>query len=245
MAWVALGISPVASAQDAIDPDAATVLDSMQTYLGGLPSFTALYDVEIDAITQDGEKLKLSSSGELLVRRPGKLYATRNGMLADAEVFLDGKQLTIYGKGLNGYIQYPAASIDEAIDELRDNTGFDAPGADLLSAKPLDPEVTDLVTGVYVGMAYVGGVEAHHLAFRGDRVDWQLWVQAGDHPLPLKYVITSKWLTGAPEYELRLSNWNVSPTVDDARFTFVPPPEATKLTSVEFDEIGQFRNRPK
>jgi hypothetical protein len=68
-------------------------------------------------------------------------------------------------------------------------------------------------------------------------------VSAGDQPLPLRYVITSKWQTGAPEYSLRLSNWNVAPTVDAARFTFTPPADATKLTSVEFDEIGQFRDK--
>ena len=228
-AWLALAGAPVASAQDAIDPDAASVLASMQTYLGGLQSFSAQYDVDVDVITQESEKLKFSSSGELLIQRPDKLYVTRKGFIADAEVFLDGQNLTIYGKKLNGYIQFPAATIDAAIDALRDDTGFDAPGADLLTAKPLDAEVTDFVTGTHVGMTYVGGAEAHHLAFRGKQIDWQLWVQAGDQPLPLKYVITSKWQTGAPEYSLRLSNWNVSPTVDAARFTFTPSADATKL----------------
>jgi hypothetical protein len=240
-AWLALAGVSAANAQDAIDADATTVLTSMQTYLGGLQGFTAQYDVDVDVITQEGEKLKFSSSGEMQIQRPGNLYVTRKGFIADAEVFLDGQNLTIYGKKLNGYIQYPAATIDAAIDALRDNTGFDAPGADLLAAKPLDAAVTDFVSGVHVGMTYIGGIEAHHLAFRGKQVDWQLWVQAGDQPLPLKYVITSKWQTGAPEYVLRLSNWNVSPTVDAARFTFTPPADATKLTSVEFDEIGQFR----
>ena len=157
--------------------------------------------------------------------------------------FVDGQNLTIFGKKLNGYVQFPAASIDAAIDALRDNTGFDAPGADLLAAKPLDAEVTDFVSGAHVGMTYIGGTEAHHLAFRGKQVDWQLWVSAGDQPLPLKYVITSKWQTGAPEYALRFSNWNSSPMVDAARFTFTPPADATKLTSVEFDEVGHFREK--
>jgi hypothetical protein len=240
-AWLALAGASSGSAQEGLDSDSTTVLSSMQTYLGGLQSFSAQYDVDVDVISQEGEKLKFSSSGEMLIQRPGNLYVTRKGFIADAEVFVDGQNLTIYGKKLNGFIQFPATSIDEAIDALRENTGFDAPGADLLAAKPLDAAVTDFTSGFHVGMTYIGGVEAHHLAFRGKQIDWQLWVQAGDQPLPLKYVITSKWQTGAPEYSLRLSNWNTAPTVDAARFTFTPPSDATKLTSVEFDEIGQFR----
>ena len=63
----------VAGAQEDIDPDAATVLASMQTYLGGLQSFTAQYDVGIDTVTYEGEKLQFSSSGDLAVERPDKL----------------------------------------------------------------------------------------------------------------------------------------------------------------------------
>jgi hypothetical protein len=234
--------SPQAGAQQSVEVDAATVLASMSNYLAGMASFTADYDVDIDIVTYDGEKRKFSGSGEILVQRPDKLYATRRGVVADAELFLDGESLTIYGKNLNSYVQLPATSIDGAVDSLRDNTGFDAPGADLLGSKPLDLAVTDVVSGVHVGMAYVDGAEVHHLAFRGKEVDWQLWVQAGDQPLPLKYVITSKWQTGAPEYALRLSNWNAAPEIEVSRFTFTPPAEAKKLDSVEVDEIGQFRN---
>ena len=159
-------------------------------------------------------------------------------MVVDAEIFLDGSNLTIFGNNLNGYIQLPAASIDAAIDALRNETDLDAPGADLLSSSPLAADATDVVSGTHVGMAYVDGIEVHHLAFRGRSVDWQLWVQDGDEPLPLKYIITSKWLTGAPEYTLRLHDWNVAAEIDAATFTFTPPADATKLESFDVDEMG-------
>ena len=225
-----------------MDPDAATVLASMSKYLGGLQSFSANYDVDIDTISDDGQKLEFSSSGGITIHRPDKLYATRQGPFADVEIVLDGKKISILGKGLNGYIQFPATTIDEAIDAIRDNTGFDAPGADLLGAKPLDLDVTDVVSGRHLGMAFVDGVEAHHLAFRGKNVDWQLWVKAGDVPLPLKYVITSKWVYGAPEYTLRMVGWNTKPTIPSDLFTFVPPADAKPLASVEVDDTGQFIN---
>ena len=240
--WLAFAGVSTAGAQEDIEPDATTVLAGMSKYLGELQSFSADYDVDIDTISDDGQKLQFSSSGEITVQRPDKLYATREGAFADAEIVLDGKNISVLGKELNGYLQFPAATIEEAVDAVRDNTGFDAPGADLLGARPLDLEVTDVVSGVHVGMAYVDGVEVHHLAFRGKTVDWQLWVQAGEQPLPLKYVITSKWVYGAPEYTLRLSGWDSEPDIASDLFTFAPSADAKPLESFEIDDTGQFIN---
>jgi hypothetical protein len=42
-------------------------------------------------------------------------------------------------------------------------------------------------------------------------------------------VITTKTIAGAPQYTLQLSNWNVAPQADPARFVFAPPPGARQL----------------
>ena len=62
----------------------------------------------------------------------------------------------------------------------------------------------DMTSGVHVGMTFIDGVEVHQLAFRGEEVDWQLWVTAGDRPLPLRYVVTSRSVAGTPQYTLQL-----------------------------------------
>ena len=94
--------------------------------------------------------------------------------------------------------------------------GFDAPGADFLASSPLDSSTMDVTSGAHIGMTYIDEVEVHQLAFRGTEVDWQLWVTAGDKPLPVRYVITSKTLDGAPQYTLQLRNWNTAPQIDAA-----------------------------
>jgi hypothetical protein len=210
----------------------------MQAYLAGLQTFSAHFEADIDVVSFDGEKLKFTSSGELVIERPDKLNVRRHGAFVESEFIFDGTALSIYAKAMGGYIQFPATSIDEAVVALRDNTGFEAPGADLLLSEPLNAEATDIKSGAHIGMATIGGVLTHHLAFRGAQVDWQLWVQDGDQPLPVKYVITSKWVTGAPEYVLHLSNWNLSPSIDPALFTFTPPEGAMELPSVEVDVTG-------
>ena len=93
----------------------------------------------------------------------------------------------------------------------------------------------------YHGTDYVQGVECHHLSFREDDVDWQLWVKTGDEPLPMKYVITTKWTTGAPQYSVQFGNWNLEPVIPGDRFTFVAPKGAQKLDSLPVDEAGEIQ----
>ena len=92
----------------------------------------------------------------------------------------------------------------------------------------------------YYGLAYVGGVKAHHLVFRTAMVDWQIWVKDGDQPLPLKYVITSKRIAGAPAYSVVLSRWNLKPAIAAERFTFVAPQAAKRVPALAVDETGEF-----
>jgi hypothetical protein len=238
-ALCAVGWVPGARAQPAVDPDAQSVLAGMANYLGDLQSFSVEYSTVDEIITPAGEKLQFLHSGEIIVQRPNKLYATRVGAAGTSEIFLDEKGLSLYGTNVNAYLQLGASSIDAAVDSVR-NLGFDAPGADLLASKPLDNPTTDITSGTYVGDTFIDGVKVHQLAFRGTNVDWQLWVTAGDKPLPLRYVITTKWLSGAPQYTLELRNWNAAPNIDAARFTFVPPQGAKRLdpSSVTVNAIG-------
>jgi hypothetical protein len=235
-----------ARAQQSVDPDAQRVLAAMSNYLGGLKSFSVEYSAVDEVVKPDGQKLQFLHSGEIVVQRPNKLYGSRKGAAGVAEMFLDGKDLTLYGKNVNAYLQLDASSIDAAIDAVH-NFGYDAPGADLLASKPLDSSTTDITSGAHIGTTFIDGVEVQQLAFRGADVDWQLWVMAGDKPLPLRYVVTTKWFTGAPQYTLELRNWNTAPQIDAGRFTFAPPPGAQKLdpASVTVNAVGDLTLKGK
>ena len=105
--------------------------------------------------------MKFVRSGELAAERPARLRVTRLSAAVDAECILNADGLTVFGHGIDAYYRFPAETIDEAIDGLREESGLNAPGADLLSATPLDASATDTVSGVHVGTATLGGVEAH------------------------------------------------------------------------------------
>lgn len=226
-------------AQDGVDADARGVLSAMSAYLGGLRSFSVDYAAVDEVVTTDGQRLQFLHSGGFTVQRPDRLRATRRGAAGTAEMVLDGKDLVMFGRDANAYLRLPAPSIAAAVETMH-RLGFDAPGADLLADRPLDSATTDVTSGVHVGMTSIDGAEVHHLAFRGTEVDWQLWVMAGERPLPLRYVITSTSVAGGPQYTLDLRNWNVAPAADPARFVFAPPAGARQLdpSSVTVNVIG-------
>ncbi len=226
--------------QSVIDEDANKILVAMTDNLKGLKDLSADYDADQEIVNLEGQKIQYSASGTMALSRGKGLHLTRKGPFADVELTIDGKTISLYGKGMNVYaqIESPGATLEEAIEEFRISTGLDAPGADLLSSDPY-PLLTEGVTsGALVGSAFVGGVECDHLAFRTDVVDWQIWISKGDKPMPLKYVITTKWVTGAPEYSLRLSNWKTE-GVDAAQFVFTPPEGAKKLEQIQTDATGE------
>jgi hypothetical protein len=236
---IGLAAGPVARAEG-IDPEADEILQSMSSYLGGLSAFSMVADIDNEIITLEGQKLQFSSFATLVIKRPAGFYVTRQGMFADVEFFFDGKMLTLHGKGQNIYAQVESpGGNDDAIRAVEFESGLDAPGADLLFADPYPILSSGVVSSSYLGTAYVNGVECHHLTFREDKVDWQLWVKVGDEPLPTKYVITSKWVTGAPQYEVRLRQWNTNPTINADQFKFSVPKGARKLESIPVNEMGE------
>jgi hypothetical protein len=239
LALCALFSPPGARAQQAVDPDAQGVLAAMSTYLGSLKSFAVEYAASDEIVTPEGQKLQFLHSGEISVERPNRLHAVRKGAAGTAEIFLDGNRLFLYGKSANAYLQLDASTVDAAVDALH-KLGFDAPGADFLAARPLESSTTDTISGTHVGMTFVDGVEVHQLAFRGKDLDWQLWVTVGDKPLPVRYVVTTKWFTGSPQFTLDLRKWTIAPQGDASQFAFVTPQGATKLdpASVTVNAIG-------
>jgi len=95
--------------------------------------------------------------------------------------------------------------------------------------------MADATAGFVVGQSTVDGVRCDHLAFRSGVVDWQIWIEVGDRPLPRKYVVTSLDVDQAPQFELMMSNWSTDPALTAEHFQFTPPPGAK---AIEFLPVG-------
>jgi len=240
---------PTAQDQAAVaedsDSQADAVLRNMSDYLGKMQNLSFDYSSDVEVISQGGQtslsglKLQFSSHGHVMLSRPNKLRATRTASYADVELVSDGKTFSVLGKGVNAYAQANAPpTIDDLVHQFRNLTEADFPGADLLMANVYRELNEPIQQGWYIGVDDVDGFPCDHLAFRTAQVDWQIWVQRGAKPIPRKYVITSKWITGSPQYELRISNWDDNPTIAPATYSFKPPAGAKTVSLDVLEGVG-------
>lgn len=215
---------------DTIEPEADQFLRKMSAYMASLEQFSVQTENTLDVVLRSGEKIQFNSPTNLSVRRPNKFRADRHGDIVNQEFYYDGKSLTLYMMDQNYYATVEAPpTIEEAIDFAREYLDVFAPAGDLIYRNSYDILMEDVLSGFYVGLSAVGGVKCHHLAFRGNEVDWQIWIEDGDKPLPKKFIITSKWMTGAPQFAVYVKNWNLSPNLTEDMFKFTPPKGAQKI----------------
>ena len=223
--------------------DAKSILKAMSDYVSSQKTIELTFDSDIEVITPQLEKIQFTNSGEALLSRPDKLRAHRVGGYADVALFFDGKTVSVLGKHINGYAQFDApGSVDQLIEALRSGHGVALPGADLLLSNSYDVLVAGIMESKHIGRGVIDGLECEHLAFRNFDTDWQLWVEVGERPIPRKLVITSKTLTNAPQYTLRVKGWKTGIQPAPDAFAFVPPAGAKKLASdalIGFDELPQ------
>jgi hypothetical protein len=202
----------------------------MSDYMAAQKFISFGFDATLEVVTKDGQKLALASSGTVTLNRPDKIRATRAGGFADIEMSFDGKTLTLLGKNHNLYTQLDVpGTIDHLVDELKDTYNRPLPAADLLLTNSYDALMADVVDVKDLGSGVIGGVECDYLAFRKDEVDFQIWIAQGNHPYPCRYVITSKRISGGPQYTIQTRDWKTGDEVAAADFSFKNPTKADKV----------------
>jgi hypothetical protein len=234
---LAMNISFVAKAS-AEDGAAEKLLKGMADYVTSQKTIAVTFDSDIEVITSNLQKIQFTSSGQVQLSRPDKLRATRTGGYRDVEIVFDGKTLTVNNKDGKDYAQIEAAgTAEELIDVLREKHGVVAPGADLLLSNVFNVLMTDVVEAAVIGKGVIDGVECDHLAFRNVETDWQIWIESGAKPIPRKYVITSKGIGEAPQYTLRIKEWNTDVAAD--AFAFKPDPSSKKIALGDLSDIDE------
>ncbi len=228
LSWmVLLGTSVGVKADEA---DAKRILKAMSDYMAAQKSLSFGFDATLEVVTTEEQKLALASSGTATLKRPDKIHVTRAGGFADVEMSFDGKTLTLLGKNLNLYTQLDVpGTIDHLIDELKDTYHRPLPAADLLLSNSYDALMLDVVDVKDLGSGVIGGVECDYLAFRTKEVDWQIWIAHGKRPYPYRFVITSKLVSGGPQYTVQTRDWKTGGEVAATDFRFKNPTKANKV----------------
>lgn len=213
----------------ALEPAALEALRAMGAYLRSLKAFQVQAATTDEDVLEDGQKIQYDGRATILARMPDGLRAEVSDDRSDRMFFYDGKSFTLYGKRLNLYATTPApATIGRLADQLDSENGITVPLVDLFRWGS-DGWTTDGITGaVDVGPASVAGTTCQQYAFRTAEVDWQVWIQKGDYPLPRKLVITTTTDEARPQHTA-VFTWNLAPSFSADAFTFDPPEGAGRV----------------
>jgi hypothetical protein len=212
------------------DPQAIAALDRMGAYLRTLTRFAVHAETTTDEVLLDGQKIQFAKTIDLKVQRPNKFRADVSSDRKHRQLFYDGETLTVYGEKVGYYAQAKAPpTINETLQEAQNRLGIATPLADLFywGTAPSDNE--SLIGAIDVGPSRLkGGVETEQYAFRRSDIDFQLWIEKGERPLPRRLIITTKTEPSQPQYTVDLA-WDLAPRFDDNVFAFSPPPEAKRI----------------
>ena len=239
IAILSLSLSMMAQSSPApknpdIDPAAMAALDKMGTYLRTLGTFQVKSVQTTDDVLDNGQTIQTNGVIDLLAARPNRLRAEIVSDDRHQFLFYDGKSFTIYGQLVNYYATVPAPpTIGELIEKVGEKYGIEMPLVDLFEWGSPQSDFAKYITGaIDVGPSSIDGTSCEQYAFRQQGLDWQIWIQLGDFPLPRKLILTTTDDEARPRHS-QLLTWNLAPSFNDEAFTFDPPDGAQKIAIAE------------
>ncbi len=208
----------------AVDPAAVRRLKQMTDFLDGLQQFSVRTQNRIEDLHVSGHRVDFDLAANVTVKRPNKLRADRSGYTMDQRFYYDGKTLTVYNPAEKVYATVAAPeTIEKMISFARETVGVLLPAADLQYRNAYQLLTQDLTLAAVVGKAVVDGVKCDHLLFSHPGADFQVWVAEGEQPWPQRYLVTETNTPARLSITTTFSDWNTTPSVNDASFSFVPP----------------------
>jgi Predicted periplasmic protein (DUF2092) len=93
-----------------------------------------------------------------------------------------------------------------------------------------------------IGPSAVDGVTCEQYAFRQEGVDWQIWIQLGEFPLPRKLVIRTLTDDAKPQHS-EILTWNLAPSFSENAFTFDSPADARRITIAQVNAAAAGKNK--
>jgi hypothetical protein len=215
-----------------IEPKADQCLQAMSSYLAGLKTYAFQVEELFDDVLDDGQKIQLGNQRHLTVSRPDKMFGEGEGDTKNSLFYYNGKTACIVDRTHETYATVTVpGTIDAMLEDLHERFDTHQTLADFLFSDPYKVFTEQVQSGTYVGLHYVGKVKCHHLAFRQTFLDWQIWIDAGEQPLPRKYVITFTEQKNQPQYTALIHRWDVNPKLSDDLFEVHPP---TAFHKVDF-----------
>jgi hypothetical protein len=217
-----------------LDADASAALDRMGAHLRSLSSFQLTVNASTEEVYANGQKLQFLQRTTYTMGGPAALRVKIETDSQSREVFYNGKTFTIVAPRVGKYIQLPATgTVSEILTRAYEDWGVDFPVQDLFRWGGASATAERPKEGFKVGSAKIGDAMTDHYAFRQTGVDWQIWIDQGDKPLPRKMVITNLEDAAQPQY-VAYFTWDVTPKIAPGTFDFKPAATDKRIDLSDF-----------
>lgn len=243
--WPCLADEQPAAAEEkdesAIEPEAIAALAAMGNYINTLKSFVVTSEMFKDEVLLNGQKIMVTGTTEYATRLPDRLHVTSKieEIGRDNEYYYDGKSFTIYSHLDKYYATFDAPdSIGKLLDIAQNEYEVEIPLRDLFYWGTEKAQTEDIQAAYFIDVSRVRGTPCKHCAFRQEEVDWQIWIEDDDTPLPRRLVITSKLENGQPQYVSTMA-WDVAVKLADSAFVFTPPEDAHEIDFAVYDDLSE------
>jgi hypothetical protein len=217
-----------------LEAEAVAVLDRMGAYLRTLAPFKLVSTATSEEVYGNGQKLQFLQRTTYTMGGPDKLRVKIETDSQNRDVFYNGKTFTISAPRAGKYLQLPASgTVGEVLTRAYEDWGVEFPVQDLFRWGSASATAERPTEGFKVGTARIGEHVTDHYAFRQTGVDWQIWIDQGDKPLPRKMVITNLEDPAQPQYVAYFS-WDLTPALPTNAFEFTPAATDKRI------DLGQF-----
>lgn len=216
-----------------VAPEAAAALEAMGRHLRTLKTFTVHGAATIDAVDENGRKLRIPGTVDYKVTTPDGLMMDVQGPHKHRQLFYDGKRMTLWSPDVKYYASVDAPpTIAGLLARAEERYGLTLPLADLFLWGTDRAPVSDITSGRMAGHDTIEGTGCTRYDFRQPGVEWEVCIQDGDAPLPRRLVITDVEDPARPQFVNTLT-WDTSAKLPRSSFTFTPPKDAHRIEMLE------------
>lgn len=244
---ILLALSPMAIGQEqgkdkatattaAPEPAALDALKRMGEALGAKKSLSFDADLDTEVVMENGQKLLIGGTYKLRFRRPDHLRTELRTDTFARLLYHDGTKLVLVSpqEGYYGELELKMDSRSALISVARDY-GLEVPLADLLEWGTADAVKPDIQEAFRVGSAEIGGKQVEHWAYRGPKLDWEIWLPEKGPALPAQISIVSRSETGSPRFTATL-HWHERLELADSLFR---PQLSKEIKRIPFRKMKQ------
>jgi hypothetical protein len=222
-----------------IDQEAMAILMKMADFLAHAKSFSVSIETGYEVLQESGQMIEFGAVRKMIIERPDHARVDilhRDG--TKAEFIYNGKQIYVFNARDNvfGTVEKPG-TIDQAMSYFTEDLAMRLPLSELCSTNLPDLLRQHVRVLHYVDTALIDGATCDHLAARTDTVDFQVWIEQGEKPLPQRTIITYKNAAGEPQFWAQFNDWDLSPKVSKSTFAIKPPEGAEQISFAALMQI--------